>query len=98
MPFALVDVAAGAADELEDFDDDEPPPQPATAIAAAAISRAIHRRAVFGFLIVMFSLRPQGRRELGFPSLGREARSVRDPESPPTVDHDLLAGDVLGGG
>jgi hypothetical protein len=52
------DVAAGAEEELEDFDEDEPPPQPATAMAATAIRRAIHRRADMELIVMVLPLIP----------------------------------------
>ena len=51
----VVDVAAGAWDALEDFEEDEPPPQPATAIPATASMSAIHRRAEIKLAVISFT-------------------------------------------
>src|ERR1700747_1012446 len=77
----LVDVVAGAAEELVDLEDDEPPPQPATAIAATAISAAIHRRAVAGVLVIVLPLIPVGTAHAGnsFPANGVFSRRSRAP-------------------
>jgi hypothetical protein len=45
----LVDVAAGADEELDDFEE-EPPPHPATAIAAVTRASPNHRRVVSQFM------------------------------------------------
>ena len=51
----LVEVAAGACDALEDFDEDEPPPQPATAMPATASMSAIPRRAEIKLIVISFT-------------------------------------------
>jgi hypothetical protein len=51
---ALVDVAAGGAEELDDFEDEEPPPHPATAIAATASASPNHRRVVSQLIVMCF--------------------------------------------
>jgi len=51
----LVEVAAGAWDALEDFDEDEPPPHPATAMAAITSRSPIHRRAEIKLIVISFT-------------------------------------------
>jgi hypothetical protein len=48
----LVDVAAGAEDELDELEFDEPPPHPATVIAPSVSINAAHRRIDIHFVFI----------------------------------------------
>ena len=94
IPFELelpalepVELAAGAAEELEDFDVDEPPPQPATAIAATAISRAIQRRAVAELMVMVLPLIPlwTARARESFPGKPGALQSAIPSPQPPSI-------------
>ena len=55
LELELDDVAAGAGDELDDFED-EPPPHPATAIAATTSASPNHFRVVSQLIVIFTSL------------------------------------------